>query len=192
MPNYVHKDCTYFKKNLRGGKEYSPHICAPIQYGHKSNMHTLWMHQSNSQIKEPTSLNQKVCGNFLYYAIAIDNTIIPALSEVSSEQSKATNNTAKQVAKLLKYIASNPNTEIQYRYSGMQLAIHSDTSYLSVSQARIRASGVHFLSEGPQNPKNLEDFVPTVNGIILVVCKIMRNIMASAAEAKYGTIFVNS
>ena len=50
----------------------------------------------------------------------------------------------------------------------------------------------HFLSEGPPNPKNSEDFVPTVNGIILVGCKIMRNIMASTDEAEYGTILINT
>ena len=71
-----------------------------------------------------------MCGTILYYAIGIDNTIIPALSNISSEQSKATTNAAKQVAKLLNYIASNPHAEIQYRASGMQLAIHSETSYL--------------------------------------------------------------
>ena len=65
----------------------------------------------------------------------------------------------------------------------MQLAIHSDVSHLSVSQAIILASGVYFLSEGPPNPKNPEYFVPTVNGIILILCKIMRNIMVSVAEA---------
>ena len=96
------------------------------------------------------------------------------------------------MAKILSYLASNPNAKIQYRDSGMKLAIHSDASYLSVSPARSRASGVHFLSEGPTNPKNPEDFVPTVNGIILVMCKIMRNIMVSAAEDEYSTIFVNA
>ena len=74
----------------------------------------------------------------------------------------------------------------------MQLAIHFEASYLSVSQARIRASGVHFLSEGPPNPKNPEYFIPNVNGILLVVCKIMHNIMASAPEDEYSTIFVNA
>ena len=34
--------------------------------------------------------------------------------------------------------------------------------------------------------------MPTTNGILLVVCKILRNIMASVAEAKYGTIFINA
>ena len=34
--------------------------------------------------------------------------------------------------------------------------------------------------------------MPTTNGILLVVCKIMRNIVASAEEAEYGTIFINA
>ena len=96
------------------------------------------------------------------------------------------------MAKILNYLTSNPHGEIQYMASGMQLAIHSDASCLSVSQARSRASGVHFLSKGPPNPNNPEDFVPTVNDILLVVCNILCNIMVSEAEAKYGTIFVNA
>ena len=94
--------------------------------------------------------------------------------------------------KLLNYLASNPNAEIRYRDSGMQLDIHSNASYISVSQARSQASGVHFLSKGPPNPNIPEDFVPTVNSIVLFVCKIMRNVMASAYEAEYGTIIINA
>ena len=93
---------------------------------------------------------------------------------------------------LLKFLASNPRAEIQYRASGMQLSIHSDASYFSVAQARSQSSGVHFLSEVPPYPYNPEIFVLTTNGILLVVFKIMRNIMASTAEVEYGTIFVNT
>ena len=35
MPNYVRKALHIFQHILRGGKEYSPHICAPIHYGQK-------------------------------------------------------------------------------------------------------------------------------------------------------------
>ena len=41
------------------------------------------------------NLVQQVRGTFLYHAIAIDNTILPALRKISSEQSKATTNTEK-------------------------------------------------------------------------------------------------
>ena len=133
-----------------------------------------------------------MCVTFLYYAIAIDNTILPALSEIYLDQSEATTNTAKHVDKLLNYLASNTHAEIQYIASGMQLGIHSDASYLSVAQSRRQVSGVHFLSEDPPDPDNAENSVPSTNGILLVVCKIMRNIMVSATEAEYGTIFVNA
>ena len=52
-------------------------------------------------LDKETNLVQQVCGTFLYYAIAINNTILPGLSDISSDQSKATTNTAKKVAKLL-------------------------------------------------------------------------------------------
>ena len=95
------------------------------------------------------------------------------------------------MAKILKYLAYNPNSEIQYRHSGMQLSIHYNASYFSVYRARSRSSGVHFLIKGPPKPQNPENFAPTVNGIILVVWKIMHNIMASESEAEYSTILVN-
>ena len=96
------------------------------------------------------------------------------------------------MAKLLTYLTSKSHAEIQYRASGMQLAIHSDASYLSVAQSKSRASGVHFSSEGPLEPENPEDFVTTTNSFLLVMCKIILNIMASAAKVEYGTIFVNA
>ena len=58
--------------------------------------------------EKQNNLVQQVCGTFLYYSIAIDNTILPALRYISSEQPKSTTNTEKQVAKLLNYLASNP------------------------------------------------------------------------------------
>ena len=35
IPSYVHKALHRFQHILRGVKEYSPHTCAPIQYGQK-------------------------------------------------------------------------------------------------------------------------------------------------------------
>ena len=183
MPSYVRKAFHIFQHILKGGKEYLPHTCAPIQYVQKVQYEDP-LDTSEYLSDKETNLFQHMCGTFLYYAIAINNTILPALNDISSEDYKSTTNTSKQVAKLLKYLASNPQAEIQYRASGMQLTIHSDASYLSVAQARSRTSGVHFLTEGPPDPENPEDFVLTTNGILLVMCKIMHNIMASAAESK--------
>ena len=108
MPNYVHKALHRFRHIMMGGKEYSPYICARIQYKQKIQYADPLDAVEYLSDKE-TNLIKQVCGAFLYYAIDVDNTILPALSENSSEQSKATKNTAKQVAKILNDLASNPN-----------------------------------------------------------------------------------
>ena len=51
---------------------------------------------------------QQVVGVFLYYAIAIDNTILVVLSDIGSEQARATSKTMDEVQQLLNYLASNP------------------------------------------------------------------------------------
>ena len=112
LPRYVHKDLHRFQHILRGGKKYSPHTCAPIQYGQKVQYADPFDSAEYLSDKE-TKLVQQVCGNFLYYSISIDNTILPALSYISSEQSKAMTNNEKQVDKLLNYLASNTHAEIQ-------------------------------------------------------------------------------
>ena len=89
---YVRKDLHRFQHILRGGKEYSPHICAPIQYGQKIQYVDSVDALEFLSDKE-TNLIQQVCGTFLYYAIAIANNILPALIGIYSEHSKATKNT---------------------------------------------------------------------------------------------------
>ena len=118
-------------------------------------------------------------GTFLYYGIAVDNTILVALSTIASEQSYATSNTAKKITQLLNYLATNPDATIRYKNSGMVLWVHSDASYLSCPKSRSRAGGMHFLSDKPPSPNNPANFEPKINGIVYVVCKILRNIMAS-------------
>ena len=108
MASYVRKALHRFQHILRGGKEYSTHTCAQIQYGQKLQYEYPLDAAEYLSYKE-TNPVQQVWGTFLYYAISIDNTILPSLSDISSEQSKATQNTEKRVAKLLNYISSNPH-----------------------------------------------------------------------------------
>ena len=127
---------------------------------------------------------------FLYYSICIYNTILPVFIDIAAEQSILTTNTVRKVAKLLNYLATNPSAQIQYHASGMVLHMHTDVSYLSVSKARIRASGIFFLANTFPNNQDMKSYEPPVNGIFHVVCKIMKNIMASVVEAKLGDIFI--
>ena len=130
-------------------------------------------------------------GIFLYYAIAIDNTVLVALSDIGYEQSRTTSKTMDEVQQLLDYLTSNTNATIWYHASGMILFIHIDDSYLSVTKARSRASGVFFFSDTKSNAITFSEYTPIINGFIFIMCKILRNIMASAAEAEYDALFLN-
>ena len=81
MANDVRKALHIFKNILMGGNEYYPHICAPIQYG-KKIQYMDPLDAAEYLFDKETNLIQKVCGIFLYYAIAIYNTILPALSDI--------------------------------------------------------------------------------------------------------------
>ena len=84
---------------------------------------------------------------------------------------------------LLDYAATHPNAVICYHRSDMILKIHSDASYLSEKEARSRAGGYFFLANKNDNQ---------YNGPIHILSTILRNVMASAAEAELGALFENA
>ena len=83
MPSYVQKAFHRFHHILIGGKSYSPYTCSQIQYGHKIQ-YTDPLDTAEYLTDKETNFVQQVCGTFLYYAISINNTILPALSNISS------------------------------------------------------------------------------------------------------------
>jgi predicted protein tyrosine phosphatase len=89
---------------------------------------------------------KKVTGSVLYYAIAVDPTLLLHLNDIATEQAKATEKNQAATNQLLDYLATHPDATIRYHESDMILHIHSDSSYLSVSNARSRLGGLGFLS----------------------------------------------
>ena len=82
-------------------------------------------------------------GVFKYYDISIDNKVLVALSDIGSEQDRATSKTMDEVQQLLDY-----------------LFIHSDASYLLVTKSRSRASGAFFLSDPKPYATTFSDPTP--------------------------------
>ncbi len=67
----------------------------------------------------------------------------------------------------------------------MMLAVHSHTSYLSVSNARSRVGGHFFMSS--------DVFIPPVgNGAILTVAQIFKHVMSSVAESELEALYINA
>ena len=100
----------------------------------------------HAQTHQPLDKNgirkiQQIVSSILYYARAVDMTVLVALSSIASEQMRATEKTQKRCVQLLDYLASNSEAKVRYRASDMIMNIHSDASYLSEPSAQSRTCG---------------------------------------------------
>jgi hypothetical protein len=85
--------------------------------------------------KEGQKYMQEVIGTFLYYARCIDSTMLTALGSLATQQANPTTNTKKLVHQFLDYAVTHPGAIITYQASNIVLAGHSNTSYLSETNA---------------------------------------------------------
>ncbi len=68
----------------------------------------------------------------------------------------------------------------------MVMNIHLDASYLTEPKARSRASGHFFMGWLPKDNKPIK-----LNGAFHTLCLILQFVVASAAEAELGALFLN-
>jgi hypothetical protein len=125
---------------------------------------------------------QQLTGTLLYYARAVDPTLIMPINVLASAQSNATEVTADKVITLLNYCNTHPETKIRYHASDMILHIHSDASYLSENESKSRAGGLFYMGSDAKTDKKL------TNGAILIISKVLKNVISSAAEAEIGAV----
>ena len=114
-------------------------------------------------------------GTFLYYARAVDPTMLVALSAIGSEQAYPTKSTMEKVDQVLEYAGSQEQAVLTLEVSDMILAFHSDASYLSESKARSRSGGHFFMSKDVSFPPN--------NGDVLNITHIMKTFLSLSAKA---------
>jgi hypothetical protein len=128
MPGYIPNALHKYQHPAPKRPQHSPHTWNQPQYG------------ATQQLADPGDTTdpasdlqqkriQKVTGTLLFYARAVDPTMLMTLSTIAAQQSKATLNTVKATNQLLDYCHTHPNATLKYRASNMILKIHSDASY---------------------------------------------------------------
>jgi len=184
MPGYIQKLLHKLQHKQPLKPEHNPHTWKPPKYGQTAQYVEP---MPDLPILPPQRIKriQQILGSLLYYARAVDHTILMTVNDLASQQSKATVRTEEKIEKLLNYVATHPNGSITYRKSAMILVVHSDASYLSAPGARSRAGGYFFLD------KHSPTFQHAINAPIHVECRIMKNVLSSATEAEIGAIFLN-
>ena len=190
MPKYIPE----LRKKLQHTKpikpQYAPHKWTQPVFGKQTQM-ALDPHKTEPLDKKGTKYIQSGVGSILYYARAVDPTMLPSLNKIGTTQAKPTKLTKEKLEMPLDYAATYPNAKIRYYASGMILWIESDAAYLVLPNARSRYAGHFYLSTLP--PKgNLTSYKPPTNGPIHTECRTIKNVVASAAEAETAGLFGNA
>ncbi len=113
---------------------------------------------SKTRGQKHTQYVQAIAGTLLYYARAVDTTVLTALSLIATKQANPTQETMKKVKQLLDYCATQEEAIVTYNASKMILAIHSDAGYCNEKNARSHAGGHFFLSNKKKSPQTTAPF----------------------------------
>jgi hypothetical protein len=183
MPGYVSNVLSKFQHDAPRHPQHTPSKYVMPVYGAKTQYAT--KDETPPLTAKQCLTIQKVTGSVLYYARAVEPTFLMPLNYIATEQTKSTEKTQATTNQLLDYLAAHPDATIRYHASDMILHIHSDASYLSVSNARSRLGGLFFCSDKSPHEDNL-------NGSILNVASVIKNVVASAAESEVGACFQKS
>ncbi len=144
MPGYIKKKLQEYGQVVPNRLQSCPYAPKPKQFGATAQAPAP---PDNTPKLNDTGIKrvQKIVGSILYYARAVDMTVLMALSSIAMEQTKATDRTLtlERCMQLLDYLASNNPAKVRFHASDMIMNIHSDASYLSAPGARSRTCG-HF------------------------------------------------
>ena len=180
MPQYVQKAI----KRLgvpEDSKAKSPMVYEPPRYGQKvqfANDDDPEVDTAEDTIKRL----QQTVGIFLYYARAVDYSVLTAITSISTRQSKITQQLKTNVTRMLAYMKTYPDAKLIFKASKMELMVHSDASYLCETGARSRAGGIMWMGDTTE---------PTqTNGAVTCISKIIDAVVASAGEAEYAALFM--
>ena len=186
MPDYITKMLTRFRPHyLNPGHRAAktPGIYIPPKYGQQEPQ--LAEVDSSALLSPAQKLEiQGVVGTVLYYARAIDPTLLPVANEIASRQANPTLQVLHATNRLLSYCTAHRNNGLTYHACDMALHIHVDASYLSRSHARSVVGAIFFLGNRLQPTRT--------NGTIHAISSIIPCVVASAAESEYAAIFAGA
>ena len=187
MPGYIEATLERLQHPKPARPQHAPHLWTQPAYGQKLQLAPI--DETPKLEKKGIHFVQSCVGSLLYYARAVDATMLPAINEISGAQASPTQKTENACKMLLDYAATYPLAIIRYHASDMSLHVDSDAAFLVLPNARSRYAGHYFLSDTP--PPFPEKPSPKPNGAVLTICKTIRNVMTSAAETETAGVYGN-
>ena len=143
MPAYFPTALHIFQHKPPDCAQYAPYPWNKTIHGKQ-----IWL---STQKRSPPHLNpaytncvQSINGKNMYYALAVDSTILPAINNIFTCQSTPTQDTLAKCNQVLDYASMHPNATIIYHVSNMILMEGTDIAYLVLPAAHSHIA-CHFL-----------------------------------------------
>jgi hypothetical protein len=143
MPGYIKTQLLKYKHIVSPRSQHCPYSPEPEKYESEAQS-PLPLDTLQTLDKKEIKAVQRIVGSILYYARAVDMTVLMALSMIASEQTKGTECTMEKALQLLDYLATHPNAKVLFRASDMIMNIHSQSvvpnrTLISQQSMRMRA-----------------------------------------------------
>jgi hypothetical protein len=167
MPGYIIKQVQKYKHAIPIKPQQCLYTPQPCQYGSEAQR-LLPIDNSPPLLDTNIKHIQQVIGSILYYARAVDLTVLMALSTIAIKQAHGTKNTMQKTKQFLDYLATHSDSTVQFHASDMILNIHSDVSYLSKANTHSQACGHFFMGWKPNPTQPIK-----LNGAFFTLCAIL-------------------
>jgi hypothetical protein len=187
MPKYIPAMLERLQHPKPARPQHAPHKWTQPAYGQKLQLAPI--DETPKLDKTGIHFVQSCVGSLLYYSRAVDPTMLRAINEISGSQASPSQKTKNACTMLLDYAATYPLAIIRYHASDMALNTDTDAAYLVLPNARSRYAGNYILSDTPPPAPAIPN--PKPNGAILTICKTIRGVMTSAAEAETAGVYGN-
>jgi hypothetical protein len=132
---YIESTLQLFQHPPPTGPQHSPHAWQKPMYGAAIQYAPAPDTMAALDAKDMKHV-QEVLGTLLFYAHALDSTMLPAIGTLASQQAHGTKAMLEALMQLLNYCAMHPDAKVHFIASDMVLHVHSDASYLSGPKAR--------------------------------------------------------
>jgi hypothetical protein len=185
MPGYLKKKLQEYGHIMKSRIQMCPYSPEPKTFGTEAQA-PLPPHKLPKLNGKGIKRVQQIVGSMLYYAPAVNMTVLKALISIAEKHTNATEKTMARCTQLLDYLLHYTNAKVYFIASNMILKIHCNASYLSEAKAWSRACGHFFMGWMPKNGEPIR-----LNGAFHVSSTILRFVVASAAEAKLGALSHN-
>jgi hypothetical protein len=160
--------------------QQTPALYTPVQYGTKGAQQVT-VDPTPAATDIAKQQLQSIVGSLLYYARAVDPSLMTAVCALSAQQSNPTEAATAAADRLLGYVAAYPDNQLVYRSSDMQLKFASDASHNSRPKGRSVGGGIIYAGDADNN---------NINGAIDAFSSVIGVVVMSAYEAEVAALYM--